>query len=122
MESCGNLGLMNEKGWGKEKDPGRAIELYEQACRAGVPVHCRNVGRLSEGDSGFPVDPERAGRAYQRALELALEQCEERVAESCAVAGYLYKDGKGTGENMERARMLLRKSCKMGYSWACKSL
>lgn len=122
LESCGNLGLMNEKGWGTEKNLQRAIDLYEHTCSAGVAVHCRNVGRLSEGDSGFPVDLERAETAYQRALELALTQCESKVPESCAVAGHMYKDGKGTEKNPIRARELLKKSCKMGYSWACKSL
>ena len=119
MESCGNLGLMFEKGRGTSADPKRARDLYEKVCAAGVPVHCRNVGRLCEGDAGFPPDAQCAADAYARALRIALDQCSAGTAEGCAVAGFMYRDGKGTPVDENSARELLSKACSSGYKWAC---
>jgi TPR repeat protein len=119
MEACGNLGLMFEKGRGTSADPQRARALYEKVCDAGVPVHCRNVGRLCEGNAGFPSDSACASEAYTRALRIALDQCSAGTAEGCAVAGHLYRDGKGTPPDEDRARTLLSKACAGGYRWAC---
>jgi uncharacterized protein len=119
MEACGNLGLMFEKGRGTPPDPKRAQALYEKVCAAGVPVHCRNVGRLCEGDSGFPADSKCASDAYARALRIALDQCSGGNAEGCAVAGFMYQDGKGTSVDEKQSRELLTKACSSGYRWAC---
>jgi TPR repeat protein len=120
LESCGNLGLMHENGWGTEKNLSLAMELYWQVCAAGIPVHCRNVGRLYEGDAGFTADIRRSNEVYESALKLALTQCESNNASSCAVAGHMYKDGKGVDKNQSLASQLFRRACSLGYSWACE--
>jgi TPR repeat protein len=119
-ESCGNLGLLYEKGWGTAQDLGRAASLYERACENHVPIACRNLGKLNEGESGHPVNRQRAASAYRRALDLALEQCDQGIGESCATAGYMYQDGKGTSVDESRGAELTKKACSIGYSWACK--
>jgi TPR repeat protein len=119
MEACGNLGLMFEKGRGTTPDLAHARELYEKVCAAGVPVHCRNVGRLCEGAPGIAADADCSARAYARALQLATDQCESGKFEGCAVAGFMYRDGKGTSANETEARTLLSKACNGGYKWAC---
>jgi TPR repeat protein len=119
VECCGNLGLMFEKGRGAPPDPRQARVLYEKACSGGSPVHCRNVGRLCEGDAGFPPDAACAADAYARALRIALSQCSSGEAEGCAVAGFMYRDGKGVRADQSEAQTLLSKACDGGYRWAC---
>ena len=119
MKSCGNLGLMYEKGRGTPPDLSRARELYEKVCDAGIPVHCRNVGRLCEGSPGVAADPDCSTKAYARALQLATDECTSGKFEGCAVAGFMYRDGKGTPVNETEARALLSKACNGGYKWAC---
>jgi TPR repeat protein len=110
---------MYEKGWGVERDVQRAMALYQQICETGVAIACRNVGRLYEGDAGFPPDPERSAVAYRRTIDLALAACDRGVAEGCASAGYLFEDGKGVPKDEGRGRALTAKACSMGYSWTC---
>ena len=119
MQSCGNLGLMFEKGWGVQRDIAKASALYAQACKASVAIACRNVGRLSEPSGPLP-DPARSAEFYHRALDLALQNCDDGAAEGCAAAGYMYEDGKGTAPDPTRGRELVKRACSLGYSWACK--
>jgi len=119
-EACGNLGLHLENGWGIDRDVQKAAALYESACAAEIAVQCRNVGKLNEGVSGYPRDPVKSKAAYEHALTLALAQCEQGQSEACVVAGYMYRDGKGTPTDKARAKELVEKACSMGYSWACK--
>jgi len=119
--ACGNLGLQHENGWGIDRDVWKAAALYEKACAAELAVHCRNLGKLNEGVSGYPADPTKSKAAYERALTLALAQCDNGKPEGCVVAGYMYRDGKGTPVDKARGEELVQKACSMGYSWACKS-
>jgi hypothetical protein len=119
MRSCGNLGLMYEKGWGVQMDMARAVQLYTRACHAGVAVACRNVGRLSEANGPTP-DLDRSNSAYGRALELSTAACERGSGEGCATAEYMYEDGKGVPPDAARGHELVSQACRLGYLWACK--
>ncbi len=46
--------------------------------------------------------------------------CDASNPEACAVAGYIYEDGKGTKPDAEKGEARVKKACDMGYRWACK--
>ena len=99
----------------------KAIPLFDQACKAGVPQACSELGSLyiwgphiSNGDSvtqDFPL-----------ALKLFTKACDAGNADGCFYMGDLYDLGRGVNQDLSRAAEFYSKSCDGGNSNACNNL
>ncbi|HEX4534677.1 MAG TPA: tetratricopeptide repeat protein [Rhizomicrobium sp.] len=102
-----NVALMLRKGLGVEKDPLKAMEVYERAADAGLSTAQADLGEMYlNGEGGAP--DVRAAAHY---LGLA-------AAAGHPIAqfhmGWLYENGTGVPKNMELATKLYQASAEAG--------
>jgi len=75
--ACYRLGWYNERGRGLPRNVKKAIQLYEQACQAGMAVACRALGMIyARGDIGIERNKTTKAKAkdyFAKACELGLE-------------------------------------------------
>ncbi len=123
-KSCYALGKLVRDAKGGPKDPARAAELFEIACKpdasnpkAGpqVPEACVDLAyALYEGEQ-VREDPERA-------VELLGTACRGEVPNhrACTLLGIAYAEGNGVQKNdLEMAHTLLSTSCEAKHADAC---
>jgi TPR repeat protein len=112
---CHNLGIQYRDGVGVGKDPGHALELFELACDRGSALGCGSLAR--EMPDGM-VPEDRAATA----LILLVHDCDPtrnpdpRV---CTVAAKMFEAGRGTANDLARAKQLYEAACKRGDHAAC---
>jgi TPR repeat protein len=112
-QSCNRLGLLLiEPEFAKEVTPApqRALELFEQACDAGVAVACGNAGYFWES-----VKPGAGARAVHF-LELA---CNGDQATSCAELAHRLARGDGAAKDTKRAWTLFDRACALDPATGC---
>jgi TPR repeat protein len=69
-------------------DDGRAVALYQRACKGGVPASCANLGVMLVQGRGIEADAHGATELFQRA-------CKAGNAEGCYNLAFMYlKQGK----------------------------
>lgn len=85
---------------------------YEQACDAGNPLACTNLGWMMQNGEGMRVDLAGAFRLYQRGCDGTA--CGMHNDLGCVNLGRLYRDGIGVKEDAQRAVTLFRDVCERG--------
>lgn len=133
---------------GHDRDLGRALELFREACRCNDPEACFNVGVAYERGWGVTKDPAAARPHYVQAcglgfgagcfnlgvlLELGIgidadrknsfrqfqRGCDLAHAASCWNAGVALRDGYGGVVDLGRARRLFLRACDLVDAAGC---
>jgi TonB family protein len=102
-------------GAGIDKDEARAVALFRQACDAGNPAGCNNLGLAYFQGRGIAKDVKRAAELYQQA-------CDKDGPFGCANLGVMYLRGEDIPRDDERAATLLRRACDRGHAGGCFNL
>lgn len=154
------FGFMIGTGYLGRTHPGSNPALWEKACDAGRARGCRvlartldvecqknsaegcfSLGTLLTGGK-LPRDPIGAGRTFQRACELGiqnacsslatlvktdgdgvlLQPCSRGDSMSCFMLGSFYYGGQGVNRNLEYSATLFQQSCTAGLARGCGQL
>lgn len=139
--ACNNLGVHYERGFGVERDEGRAVELYEQACDDPSKIGCVNFASVLERTG----KPARAGQIFEGECERGVVVACHRLALSIeaveqARAAELYEGAcgashmpacsrfaevlrrRGDVEDARRAVRYDKAACKAGEAMSCREL
>ena len=107
---CYLLGFMYKKGYGIEKNEGKALELFKktfifsgQACRTNDANNCVTMGRLYDRGWGTKKD-------YAKAVEFYKKACDMGSGWGCAALGWMYKKGYGVNKDYVKAVELYKKA------------
>jgi TPR repeat protein len=92
---------------------------YVQACDAGNPLACTNIGWMVQNGAGARVDLEAAVRLYKRGCDGSA--CSGRNDLGCLNLGRLYRDGVGVKQDDERAMSLFQFVCDYGTDAAARA-
>jgi hypothetical protein len=111
-EGCYRLGL--ELG-----NTAEGAAAYEQACDAGNPLACTNIGWMAQNGVGIHTDLEAAVRLYKRGCDGSA--CSGRNDLGCLNLGRLYRDGVGVKQDDERAMSLFHLVCDYGSEAAARA-
>ena len=57
---------------------------------------------------------------FKKAGKYMPKACEQNDAHSCYLAGYLFVNGIGVVQDIQKAIIFYEKSCNLGYTKACK--
>ena len=104
-EGCFMLGL-------KLGNTAEGANAYEQACEAGNPLACTNLGYIVQNGEGRAVDLDASVRLYRQACLGTL--CSGRNDLGCVNLGRMYRDGIGVTQDAQRAIALFRDVCRRG--------
>jgi TPR repeat protein len=89
---------------GKQKNPAKAVKLWEKGCTLGCVPCCAKAGRAYDQGQGVPKKPKLAAEFFGRA-------CEAGDPRSCNSLGHRYIDGVGVFKSVDRGVELLRWAC-----------
>ncbi|MBK8251657.1 MAG: sel1 repeat family protein [Polyangiaceae bacterium] len=140
--ACWSLSELYFKGEGVAKDADKGLALLNKACMGGSASECNDLAFVYEnGRNGVPQDFNKALRANRKACELDVAYCDVAATtalkagkdtlafkyaslgcstdqvnrdEACLILGDLYRDGKGTPADPDKAKAAWVKSCKNG--------
>jgi len=146
-QGCELLGGLYLLGKGVKKDEEKALELFEKACDDGDAHGCEAAGKMIRDGRGGSADPAKAKKlltkacddeAYgactslaldamksgdkEKGLSLMTKACDGNDKIGCMGLGALYLHGNGVTKNLEKAKTILGKACKLGEKAACKKL
>jgi hypothetical protein len=99
----------------------KAIPLFDQACKAGVPQACSDLGHLYDWGPHFS-EADSVTQSFPRALNLYKKACDAGNAYGCAGLGAMYDMGRGVRQDLSRAAALYTKGCDGGNGTACNNL
>ena len=115
-EACNLLGTMVNTAKGGPRDPKRAAELFDIACKGKVATACVELGTmLFEGD-GITKDAERAVVMFQSTC--GGEPAQPRA---CTALGRAHVEGDGIEgkPSLEVAERMFRKACAADHAPGC---
>ncbi len=110
-----HLGISYDFGIGAEKDPGRAVALYQSACDGGYTIGCNALGRAHAEGTGTLKDLARAVVLYRQA-------CHAGNLLGCTNLANAYAKGSGAAADFAQAIELYRQACGGGWPTACNSI
>jgi hypothetical protein len=111
--SCANLGSMYHRGTGgTAKDPGKARQYLDKACRAGQTRACYELGNNYVGQE--PV-------SYPREAAFMMG-CAFGDAESCNQEATCLEEGEGVPKDQQKAIGLYIRACSAGSRAACENV
>ncbi|MFT4622171.1 MAG: TPR repeat protein [Myxococcota bacterium] len=107
-EGCNLLATMVNTAKGGPRDPKRAAELFDIACKGGVPTACVELGLMLFDGDGVDKDAMRAVGIFQTSCG-----GEPPQPKACTALGRAYAEGVGIdGEaDLEIAERMHRKAC-----------
>ncbi|PRP99015.1 putative beta-lactamase HcpD precursor [Enhygromyxa salina] len=123
LEDCIVLGAYYVRGLGVDKDFGRAVELYGQACEGGVTLACTQraqiliTGSLRGPESGD--DQDRLEANYAEAFELLSQGCAAGDPLACVWLGLAYHRGRGVEADGEKAAEYYGRGCEQRFAFGC---
>jgi hypothetical protein len=111
--ACNSLGVLVEKGDGREPDFVVATILYEKACYYGSVLGCANAGtRLTDSTGGVTTD-------WTRAQTFLNAACNKDDGIACDKLGWLYENR--LLPDTTAARTAYDRACTLGISNGCTS-
>ncbi|MGC2619677.1 MAG: hypothetical protein WA414_11595 [Acidobacteriaceae bacterium] len=125
MESCNQLAIFYEGGEGTERNPGRALAPFKQACDGRSANACANLAsRFLNGINGGAKDPGQSAVWAQKACDYGAVRYAPYVQLRiyCASLVNLYRSGYVAEQDIPKARAVLDRACKDGLSQACGAL
>lgn len=109
---CYLLGVAYEHGYGRLKDPARALEQYSRL--ANNPYAAKGIARIVLSTDHRLRDM----RMVIASLEMAGQQGD---AEALWCLAYLFRDGVGVQKQPELAAAIMARACAMGNAQACQA-
>ena len=107
-KSCFFLGRAHDEGKGVEKSRTESTRYFKKACAGTYKKACTNIGiRI------IKTNPTRA-------LTLFKQGCKADSRYGCAMAGVIYRDGRGTAKNPAEAKKFFKKACALGLKSSCQ--
>lgn len=124
------LGDCYENGFGTEKNLEKAFEYYSIAAKSDEPYFINKLAECYKNGIGTPVDEKKALELYEKAEKIGKDQLiqldkkkfesfEKKLTETTEVTtknakswiafGDCYKNGRGTKENLEKAKECYKK-------------
>jgi TPR repeat protein len=88
-------------------------------CDAGEAKACATLSRRYLGGVAVPRDQTRSEQIWARAFHLADSTCAADDLGGCAIAGLGYGFGRGTAQDLARARLLEERACAGGNADGC---
>lgn len=110
---CRELGRMVDEGLGGPEDPGRAVQLWTQACGMNDADACAALGRAFRDGRGLEADATQARALFTRA-------CLEKSAPGCASLGAAWRKGIGGPADAKLAVRFLARACDLGDAKSCR--
>lgn len=98
-----------------DRDYGRALGLYKQACDGGEESACANLGTMYKEGRGVPKDEARAATLYRLA-------CDGGNPPACGMLGDMVADGRGVAKDPARALELFERACQGSFPRGCANL
>ncbi|MET1411520.1 tetratricopeptide repeat protein [Roseibium sp. HPY-6] len=111
-----NLGTMYYWGQGVAQDQKRAVSLFRSAVDLGYSYAHVSLGLAYEQGGGVEKDYARAADEYQKAIDA------EGSARAKAYLGWLYQEGLGVGQDLEKSRALYEDAVAEGQPFALTEL
>ena len=112
-DACNNLGVAYGRGVGLAADPVLARRWLEVACTLDAGRGCGNLAMLLTAGEG-------GDRNLSRSLQVLTRGCTLDDGASCAMLGARLADGThGAERDLEQARRLIAKACRLGHATAC---
>ncbi len=102
-----SLGLTHQMGWGRQPDPKRACQWYEQAALGDIPVAQHLLADCFLQGTHQDIDTAKAAHWYKKAAENG------HLASLCDV-GELYIAGKGVAQDAKRGVQLCEQAANKG--------
>lgn len=110
---CFLVGSAYEHGYGRPKDPERALQFYSRL--ANNPYAAKGIARIVH-TSDLAI---RNMRPVLAALEMAGQQGD---AEALWYLAYFFRNGISVPRQPETAMMIMRRACELGNAGACEAL
>jgi TPR repeat protein len=146
-QGCELLAGLYLLGKGVKKDEEKAVELFQKACDGDDAHGCEALGKMFRDGRGVTADLGKAKKFLTKAcdadaygactslaldamksgdkdkgVELMTKACNGDDKIGCMGLGALYLHGNGVKKDLEKAKQILGKSCKLGEKSACKKL
>lgn len=113
---CRNLGWMFENGIGVFESPARAVELYKDACEAGIAKGCSSLAESYASGKGHSQPDQVTARIhFAKACELGDET-------GCHNLGTMLAEGQGGENDPAKAREMFERACKAGLDQSCADI
>jgi len=88
------------------------LESHE-ACSAGDPGACYNLGNMYSMGKGVKHDNAKAKKFY-------FDACNKGSARACYALGLIFSEGTIVQKNITKAKSFFEKSCNGSYTKGCK--
>ena len=112
---CSYLGDMYLYGVGVEQNYHKALELYEEACKANDVYGCAQKGYLY-------LDGKGVEQNFESAFEYFSEGCSQNLTKYCVEIGQMYEKGLGRPKDSKIAMSLYQSGCNSNNANACYHL
>ena len=116
LAAINSIGIMFENGEGVEADVGKAIEYYQSAIDAGLPVAYANLGLIYLKGKNGPVDNAKGRELFEQGLALG------DVIVSGSNLAWMLSRGLGGPEALPRAIDLFTAAAELGEPFAMVEL
>jgi hypothetical protein len=113
FRACYRLGVAIADGIGVEQRAEQAVPYLRYACGYKLAVACDKLAEL--------LDSGNVGTNFSEAVSLSQFSCDKGVGASCARLSRYYEHGVGVARDVEKARELLRRACRLGAQGACEA-
>jgi hypothetical protein len=110
---CNTVGFMLQQGYGGAKDPVRGVQLFDQACKAGVRAACVNLQEYGRAAAAAAV----SGTAEEHD-----KGCSAGDMRSCLLLGRIYETGQGVDKDLIKAIRLYKRACDGGVPIGCGAI
>jgi hypothetical protein len=110
---CNTAGFMLQQGYGGEKDPVRAVQLFDKACKAGLRAACVNLQEYGHT---------AAAAAVPGTAEEHDKGCKAGDMRSCLLLGRIYETGQGVERDLASAIRLYKRVCDGGVPVGCGAI
>lgn len=131
--ACAYLGMQYRIGQSIPRNIAKGKALLARACDLGQGSACLDTAYLyDEGKVDSPYGSEitilddtthkKAAEYYNKGFSLSERECNAGGGEACFNLASLYLLGKGIQKDENKGRLLIARSCSLGYNTACTTL
>src|SRR5438034_1478830 len=113
VADCNYVGLINQMGLRRAKNPEKAGAAYEKACDGGIVSACAAAASIYHDLE--PRDAPKIARLLQKA-------CEGNVGWQCTLLGHAYEEGEGVTKDLARAARYYQQACDLQSGLGCAAL
>ena len=122
MESCNQLAFFYERGKGTERNPSRALALFQKACEGKSANACVNLAsRYLNGIDGVAKSPGQSAKWAEKACDYGAVRYTPfaQLMTYCVALVNLYRSGDVAEQDIPKAHAVLDRACKNGLFQVC---